>query len=377
MKINFQVIVFFLLVSFTYTTQGQIINYDPGNGINISALSNKWDFFFSGYVNSMFTFQNIKGSNIVQNSFSVHRARLDLGFDYNRKYKAFFEFEAAGQRTAMVLAQVQVTLFKKNYLMAGKFLDPFSPENNRSTSRLTTIERYSGLNSIFLLPGLDTQFGLMFFGSAGKLNYFLSAMNGNGEAGQNISENNNSKEVTARLELKATDNFNFGASFSAAKEQPQHLELVDHIFDAFNYASINGERFGYLGYFEYKSNPLLFRGEAFQYSFSNNLSLSNQIKGFIGGYFELGSFIYGNSENGFQLIGRFETARYEKTISNFKGPTILNSYLFGTNLFLDNILSFQVNLIYEKANRTSIDQKSRFYKLDNELLLLSTLQLRF
>ena len=377
MKINLHAVSVFLILTIAYSAQGQIINYDAGNGLHISALSNKWDFLFSGYVNSIFIFQNIEQNNAVQNSFSVHRARLDLGFDYNSKYSTFFEFEMAGQRTAMVMALVKVTLFKKNYLMAGKYIDPFSPENNRSTSRLTTIERYSGLNSIFLLPGLDTQYGVMYFGTAGVLNYYLSVMNGNGEAGQNISENNNSKEITARLEYKPTEHFNLGASFSAANEQKQILGLLDHIFDGFNYAQINGERLGYLGDFELNTNPFLFRGEAFHYSFNDDLSLINQIKGFTGGYAELGYFIYGNEDDGFQLIGRFETARYGRTAADFRGPVILNSYLFGTNLLLDNIFSFQVNLIYEKANKSSYDQRSRLANQDNELLLLSTLQLRF
>ena len=377
MKIYFHAVIFFLSVSFSISTLAQTINYDPGNGLNISSPGSNWNFLFSGYINTMYSFQNINQNDAVQNSFSVHRARLDLEFDYNKKYNAFFEFDAAGQRTAMVLAQVKVTLFKKNYLMAGKFIDPFSPENNRSTSRLTSVERYSGLNSIFLLPGLDTQFGLMFFGSTSKLNYYISIMNGNGEAGQNISENNDSKEITARLEYHTSDKFNFGASVSAAKEQPQLLGLLDHTFYYFNYALIKGKRFGYLGNFEYKNNPILFRGEVFHYSFSNDLSLTNQTKGFTGGYVEFGYFIFGNMENGFQLIGRVETARYGKIIDEFKGPTILNSYLIGTNWLLDNIFSFQVNLIYEKANRVSTDQRSRLFNKDNEVLLLSTLQLRF
>lgn len=64
----------------------------------------------------------------------------------------------------MELAQVDAKIRGSNTIRAGKFINPFSPKNNRSTSRLTTIERYSGLNSIFLLPALDAQFGVMFFG---------------------------------------------------------------------------------------------------------------------------------------------------------------------------------------------------------------------
>ena len=263
--------------------------------------------------------------------------------------------------------------------MAGKYIDPFSPENNRSTSRLTTIERYSGLNSVFLLPGVDTQFGLMFFGtnSASNINYYLSITNGNGAAGQNIAENNDSKNITGRLDYKLNENVTFGGSVSYAKEQPQILSLLDHTFESFNNANISGGRIGYLAHFEYNSNPILLRAEFFMYNFRDDLSIQNQVKDFTGGYAEAGYFVTGNAEHGFQLIGRFETARYSNTISNFAGPKTLNSFIFGTNWLMNNIFSFQLNLIYEKADKASVIPSARITGKDSELLLLTTLQLRF
>lgn len=355
----------------------QSIIYKPGSGLHLTSAQNKWDFLFSGYINSIFAYHNINQNKSVQNSFYVHRARLDFGFNYEKNYDLFFEFEAAGQRTQLVLAQIQVRLFDNNYIMAGKFINPFSAENNRSTSRLTTIERYSGLNSIFLLPGLDTQFGAMFFGSAHNFIYYLSITNGNGEAAQNIPENNNKKEVTARVEYKTSKKFDLGAAVDYAGEQLQTLSLVDHTFESFNNANISGNRFGLLGNFEYKNDPFLFRGEAFHYSFANALSAKNQTDGFFGGYLELGYFITGSEQNGLQLIGRFETARYGNTEINFSGPSVLNSYILGTNWLLHNIYSFQVNLIYEKSDKPALIPLSRFTNKNNELLFLTTLQLRF
>jgi len=364
-------------IFFCGITFSQSIIYEPGNGLHLTSVQNKWDFLFSGYINSIFAYHNINQHNSIQNSFNVHRARIDLGFDYDKNYDLFFEFEAAGQRTEMVLAQIQVRLFDDNYIMAGKFINPFSAENNCSTSRLTTIERYSGLNSIFLLPGLDTQFGVMLFGSALNLNYYLSVTNGNGEAAQNIPENNNKKEVTARVDYKTSKEFNFGAAVDYAGEQLQTLSLVDHTFESFNNANISGNHFGLLGNFEYENNPFLFRGEVFHYNFTNDLSSQNQTDGFLGGYLELGYFLTGNRQNGLQLIGRFETARYGKKEINFLGPSVLNSYILGTNWLLHNMYSFQVNLIYEKANSVSLIPNSRKTGKDSEFLFLTTLQLRF
>lgn len=354
----------------------QEISYKPGNGLHVSQPG-VWDFLFSGYINTIFTYHNTHQNYSVQNSFYVHRGRLDLGFDYGKDYEAFFEFDAAPARTAMVLAQVQVRLFDKNYLLAGKFINPFSPENNRSTSRLTTVERYSGLNSIFLLPGLDSQYGVMFFGSSSGLHYYFSITNGNGEANQNIPENNNNKAITCRLDFDISKEFTLGASFDYAEEKLQNLDLLDHTFESFNTVRINGKRIGYLGHFEYIHDSFLLRGEAFHYSMRDNLTLLNQVDGFTGGYLELGYFLSGNSENGVQLIGRYETARYGNLYAGLNGPSSLNSYLLGTNWLMNNVFSFQVNLIFESADKPSASPPSRLSGKSSETLLLSTLQLRF
>lgn len=373
--IRFSIIALFVMIS--QNIYSQTIAYKPGNGLHISSENNDWDFLFSGYINSIYVFHNVNENNAIQNNLSVHRARIDLGFNYLNDYNLFFEFDAAGQRTEMVLAQIQARIFSSNFLLAGKFINPFSPENNRSTSGLSTIERYSGLNSMSLLPALDAQYGLMFFGSSSNLNYYLSVTNGNGEAAQNISENNNSKDITARLEYKTSPDFRFGASIDYTKEEAQQLNLVDHTFDSFNTENVNGKRFGYLGNFEYDENPYLFRGEVFQYNFNEGLSASNEVKNFLGGYLEAGYFLFGNKNNGVQLIGRFETARYGKVIYNFIGPTVLNSYLLGTNWYANTIFNYQLNLIYEDANKNSLLPLTRLTNMNNEFEILSTVQLKF
>ncbi len=168
------------LIIFPGLCKSQTLTYVPGGGLHLNSAKNDWQFLFTGYLNNIYSFHNVDQNNSVQSSFYVHRARTDFAFDYLNDYEIFFEFDAAGQRTQMVLAQLQAKLFADNKILIGKFINPFSPENNRSTSGLSTIERYSGLNSMFLLPALDTQFGIMFFGSASNLNYYLSVTNGNG-----------------------------------------------------------------------------------------------------------------------------------------------------------------------------------------------------
>ncbi len=138
-----------------------------------------------------------------------------------------------------------------------------------------------------------------------------------------------------------------------------------------------GRRFGYLGDFWFDKNPYLFRGEVFQYNFNEDLSSANEIKNFLGGYLEAGYFVCGNNTGGVQFVGRFETARYGKTIPNFPGPTSLNSYLLGTNWYANTIFCFQLNLIYENANQKSDLPFTRLANRNDEFEILSTVQLKF
>ncbi|HUX60185.1 MAG TPA: porin, partial [Ignavibacteriaceae bacterium] len=161
------------------------------------------------------------------------------------------------------------------------------------------------------------------------------------------------------------------------KEESQNLGLLDHTFESFNYANVYGKRFGYLGDFWFIANPVLLRGELFQYNFNASLSNGNEVKNFLGGYLEAGYFLFGNVNDGVQLIGRFETARYGKTIQFFPGPTELNSYILGTNWYSNTIFTFQVNLIYEEANKNSVLRSTRLYNRNNEFEILSTVQLKF
>ncbi|NIR66573.1 MAG: hypothetical protein GWO10_23065, partial [candidate division Zixibacteria bacterium] len=169
--------------------------------------------------------------------------------------------DARGNRTEMVLAQFDIRYFNNHKLQVGKFITPFSPENTRSSRSLSSVERYSGLNSIFLLPGLDTQYGMMFYGQFPRFEYYASITNGNGKASANIRENNDAKDFQGRLVYKVNDQLRFGGSLNYTDEASQTLKLVDHTFNSFNEAKIYGERVGYLLDFQYNRNPFLLRAE--------------------------------------------------------------------------------------------------------------------
>jgi hypothetical protein len=167
-----------------------------------------------------------------------------------------------------------------------------------------------------------------------------------------------------------------GGSINLSDEELQTLRLADHAFESFNNIMIKGKRLGFLADAEYSANPVLIRGEIFQYSFTESLSEENHTKYFLGGYGELGSFLCGNTSDGVQLIGRVETARVFKTYNLFAGPTQLNSYILGTNWYQNNIFRLQVNIIFESADKKSL-MEGRYTGKDNALLLLTMLQLKF
>jgi hypothetical protein len=216
----------------------------------------------------------------------------------------------------------------------------------------------------------------MFMGNFDKFKYYLSITNGNGKASDNLSENNNFKDLQFRLDYKVNDNILLGASLNLANEELQEIKLVDHTFESYNSARIQGKRTGILGHAEYQNNKILIRSEAFSYIFDNELSPDHQIASFVGGYGELGYFLFGNNIDGLQLIGRYEKALIDEYHPSLTGPTSLNTYLFGPNIYLDGIFRLQFNVVYEKANAASL-LNERFENKDNNLQLLTMLQIKF
>lgn len=372
-----RIIYILLIIIFSLSSAlPQSVSYTPGEGVQIFNTEQQWKLSLLGYVQATYTFHDLHQNNAVQNSFYVERARWDMIFNYLNKYQIFFEMDGAPNRTALVLAQLDISYLKNHKIEAGKFIVPFSPENMRSSRGLSTVERYSALNSMFLLPSFDSQYGIMFYGTFDPINYYFSITNGNAEAAGNFAENNNPKDFEFRLEYNGIKNFTFGGSLDYTTEEHQTLSLVDHTFESFNNANIDGRRVGYLGNWEYSKEKFLFRGEFFQFHFLSTLSLENQVQRFSGGYTELGYFLCGNTSDGFQLIGRYESAQYNGDLIELYGPSALSSYILGTNWYKDGIFRLQVNLVYEKANDNSL-LANRLENKDSEFELLTMLQLKF
>ncbi len=370
------ILLFGILIA-SSTAFSQTVSYKPGGGLNVYSEDEMWKLRLLGYIQSTFTYHDVKQKEAADNEFFIRRSRLDFIFDYKDRYQIFAELDARGNRTEMVLAQFDIRYFRQHKIQVGKFITPFSPENTRSSRSLSSVERYNGLNSIFLLPGLDTQYGFMFYGKLPRFEYYLSITNGNGKASANIRENNDSKDLQGRLVYKVNHQLRIGGSFNYANEAPQSLKLVDHTFNSFNEAKIYGERWGYLFDFEYNRNPFLLRAEGFHYDFSSALSEIQQVETFRGGYLEVGYFLFGNTSDGLQLTGRVERAEYGDRHPSLAGPSRINSIVIGNNWYRDGIFRLQLNLIYEMADEASQLANTRFNAQDDAFEILTMLQLKF
>ncbi|MBD3276194.1 MAG: hypothetical protein GF372_12835 [Candidatus Marinimicrobia bacterium] len=368
-----------ILLSISVTTPlgfAQQLEYKPGSGLTIESVEDEWKIRLLGYVQSTFTYHTLQEGSSVDNEFFVRRARLDFILDLHDKYQWFIELDGRGSRTELVLAQFDIRYHPDHKIRIGKFITPFSPENNRSSRALTTVERYNALNSMFLLPSLDTQYGIMFIGDIQNFRYFLSVTNGNGKASANLRENNNAKDLQLRLANQVSESLNLGAGINYSKELSQSLGLYDHSFKLINRVPITGERLGYLLDAQYTKNRLLLRGEFFQYNFLDDISQDLTLDGFAGGYAELGYFLSGDTREGFQLIGRFEHARYLTRQREIPGANAVSSFVLGHNWYLDGLFRLQTNVIFEVPDRKGSVSTGRWNAEQNGLIFLIMAQVK-
>ncbi len=351
--------------------------WNPGNGFTINLPDQQANAKVLGYIQSTFNFYGAHENGAVSNEFYVRRARLDFIFRYRDRYELFFEFDGAGSaRTQMVLAQMDMEYLTDHFIRVGKFITPFSPENNRSSKRLSTVERYSALNSLFLLPALDTQFGVMLFGRIQNLDYYLSVTNGNASASANIREDNNHKDVQLRLAYPIRDNIRYGLSFYHSNHKRQTLKLVGHSFSAYNEVPVTGRRYGMLVDSEWYYGNWHTSGELFLIRFHEPLSDDHQAGLFYGSYSELGYRLHGDDRNGHQLIGRIEAGQIFDRHPDLQGVSRLYSLLAGHNWYTaDGLFRFQTNIIYHLPDRHSDLANSRYENRNGSFEFLLMLQL--
>lgn len=288
--------------------------------------------------------------------FSIRRARLDWLIDFKDRYQFFVELDGGPGSTpgtsdfALVEAKMTTHLLRDDRLdlVVGKYVSPFSGEDRISSRALDTIERYIALNSLFLLPATDVQFGVTLKGKAfdKKLEWYAGVFDGNGRANDNLGDDNGDKEVQLKLNYLATKHLKVGFGWDRSNEERQSLQLRGLSFTPYTAIPISGSRQGFTADFAWARGPLSFRGEGITFDFGD--ARANLAGGFVQGAY----FLRGDASGGFQLVLRAETATIGSGVVDIPGDRI-DAVTLGLNLFYGGNWRLQVNAIGENYHGLS------------------------
>lgn len=314
-----------------------------GGGFFATSPDGKYDFRLLGYAQAVGTLVNADFSNTFGSSdFRVRRARVGWAMTFDKKYEVFIEYDGVPQTGNLVEARLNAKLIGDDLqVRAGKFVVPFSEEGWRSSRNYDTIERFIVVNSLYGLPALDTQIGVMLHGqllSDNKLTWYAGVWNGNASAAENNRDNNSDKEFQAKATYRFTPAFRAGLGFDHTAEETQTLRLNSLTGTRFAATDVRGTRSGLDGDFFYEKGALSFRGEALTVSFDEADATLR------GGFVQAAYFTKGNYDGGIQPLVRLETARMGAP----HGDSTIDALTLGVNWYLSNHVRLQVNALAER-----------------------------
>jgi hypothetical protein len=292
-------------------------------------------------------------------SFFVRRARADFKAEYDSLYTLFFEYDggpAAG--TSLVEGYAQAALVKDylNFRM-GKYIQPFSAENLRSSRALETVERFQALNALIGLPAFDAKIGAMFFGTldpAKQVKYFLGVNNGGtGTAGTggDVRDNNWQKDCIARFEYSSGKTLRVGVAGDYDKEKGQTLSVKSYSGAVFDSLHVYGTRIGVDVDLHSQLNNLGLEAEWLWADFSDTGASMN------GGYVQAGYWVKGSeAEGGMEPLLRLEYTHVSAdhpigpVSGDVDGATLMAATL-GVNWWMNGWTRWQFNLIEETTSK--------------------------
>jgi hypothetical protein len=367
-----------------------------GGGFFLKSPDDNFRLRLFGYAQAQFTLTDGANGFSFQNfDTRIRRARLDWIADFYKRYELFIEIDAAPLGgTSLVEARLNAKIVDdKLQLRLGKFTTPFSFENFRSSRAIDTIERYIALNAMFSVPALDVQTGGMIWGNIplgpereyidtstvsmkppfppgvtqdtlGKLGgvakkfrpqltYYAGIWNGNASAsnesplgfGGNSRDNNDSKEVQAKLLWQPHQQWTIGAGYDHNdSESGEFLTLSSLSGAPYIRTNVDGNRDGAEFDFLYEPGRFSLRGEGMYFDFKDaDLRLA-------GGFLQAAYFIQGDVSGGLQPLIRLEHAELDgNAVAGVDGDSI-TAITAGLNWFLNGNVRFQINYIGEYFN---------------------------
>lgn len=364
-----------------------------GGGFFLKSPDDNFRLRLFGYAQTQFTLTDGANGFSFQNFDSrIRRARLDWIADFYKRYELFIEIDAAPSGgTSLVEARLNSKIIDdKLQLRLGKFTTPFSFENFRSSRAIDTIERYIALNAMFSVPALDVQTGGMVWGNIplgpereyidtttismkppfppgvtqdtlGKLGgvakkfkpqltYYAGIWNGNASAsnesplgfGGNSRDNNDSKEVQAKLVWQPHQQWTIGAGYDHNdSESGEFLTLSSLSGAPYIRTNVDGNRDGAEFDFLYEPGRFSLRGEGMYFSFKDaDLKLA-------GGFLQAAYFVVGDVSGGVQPLLRLEHAELNGDALDRINGNSISAVTAGINWFLNGNVRFQLNYIGE------------------------------
>ena len=313
--------------------------------------------------------------------FSIRRARVDFLVDFFDDYEVLIELDGGPGTTPTSPSDFALVEARLNWkvdgdalqLRFGKFTTPFSEENSRSSRSIDTIERFIALNSLFLLPAVDVQFGAMVHGRVGpdqKLGYFAGVFNGNGRANDNLSDDNGAKELQAKLTYDFNDEWSAGIAADYSREENQSLALADLAFNQFVAVEVEDERIGFGADVFWERGPWSFRAEGLAFRFDTP---DQGTVGLIGGFIQPAWFVTGDALKGVQILARPEFAHLDADTGG-DGSTLF-SLTLGVNWFVNPNVRVQLGPALTHFDGSSAIQG--FAGDRTSALLLTQLQFKF
>jgi phosphate-selective porin OprO and OprP len=222
-------------------------------------------------------------------------------------------------------------------LQAGQFKIPFSLENLASSKNMETINR-SNVVEALVARGHDVvgnqngrDIGIQASGSFWKNNdayivdYFIAGLNGNGI---NTADNNEAKDLAARLVFHPVKKLEFGASYYNGYDKYGTPESKNHI----------RTRIGYELSYIYK-----FASIATEYISGEDGGIKKY-----GYYVQMSAYLY---KNKLQLVGRYD---FLDADSNKKNNSTTD-YLGGINFNFNENVKLQADITHKEEETFSIN----------------------
>lgn len=203
------------------------------------------------------------------------------------------------------------------------------------------IERYMALNSLFLLPALDVQFGAIQEQPLGEeWTLYAGLFNENGRAADNLSDNNGDKEVQLKVRHDYSENFTWSLSLDCSNEESPLLNLEGYSFTNYDSVPVEGTRRFNGGSFDYTSGPVSLRGEGLYADFADAGAH------LVGGYLQPAYFQYGDRTGGLQYLLRADVASIGHDERTLSGGTI-RALTVGVNWYVNGNLRLKLNAVGE------------------------------